>query len=491
MTVDVSDRASSNVPPRFRIPRRVVAVGSILLLLIIVRLIWGAYESVQLEREVKRLRERGQPLAAEDFAYVPLADDQNAATFLMDAAKAFNPNATPPRASKNIYPPYPPYDAKWMADAGASETAHVKLFQLAREARSRLKAQWRDRPITSVAKAAVVANYLNLDRNLANILADSAEYQQLTGNDAAALERVRDILHLSASIRQEDPMFPQLVSIGIDAMAANTIMLMGPGLRLDRDANARISAQAIIADLLNDAPLRDGVRRSLVFERAIFQETRTNAGDGTWVMRPLADAQLVRDHRNFDVLTAAVAGAENKPAFVAAIAQMTAEAALMAEPRSSQTYRDTPRYSRWFGTDPSYDRYLETAFRVLGERRMAAVALAANLFRADHHRWPNTLDELVPAYLPSVPLDPFAEGKPIGYVLQRGTLPGGGDRPLLFVRNAVRDMGPYPEPSYSWENNRWPGTPRWTELRQYRDLERFMPPQPAWGPSTQAVEDNP
>jgi hypothetical protein len=53
-------------------------------------------------------------------------------------------------------------------------------------------------------------------------------------------------------------------------------------------------------------------------------------------------------------------------------------------------------------------------------------------------------------------------------------------------------MGPYPEPIYSWEHNRWPTLPRGTEVWQYRDLERFNPPQPAASqPSTQAVDNEP
>src|SRR5690349_18898305 len=158
----VFNRASSNVPSRFRVPRRAVVVGGVVLLLVVVRLIWGAYETAQLQREVKRLRDQGQPLAAEDFAYVSLPDNQNAAKFLMDAAKAFNSNAIPPRASNNVYPPCPPYDAKWMADAGASEKAHVKLFQLARDARSRPRAQWRNGPMASLATAGGAGNHLNL-----------------------------------------------------------------------------------------------------------------------------------------------------------------------------------------------------------------------------------------------------------------------------------------------------------------------------------------
>jgi hypothetical protein len=464
-------------------------------LLVVVRLIWGTYESTQLQRELTRLRERGQPLAAEDFAYVPLADDQNAATLLMDAAKAFNSNAIPPRASNNVYPPYPPYNAKWMADAGASEAAHGKLFQLAREARSRPRAQWRDQPLAApLIVTAVNANKLNAARNLANTLADSAEYQQLTGNDGEALERIRDVLHLSASLRQDDPVVAQLVSIGIEALAVDAVMQMAPGLHFENSPAARPAAKAIISQLLDDAPLRDGVRRSLVFERASVQDYRTTAARGTWVIRPLADAQIVRDHHNFDVLIDAASNLTSKPQVSLALSRMSDERLWMnASPAGARpaAYRDTPRYSRWFATEMSYDRYFETTFRVIGERRMAAVALAANLFRADHHRWPNALDELVPAYLPSIPLDPFADGEPIGYTIQRGVLPNGADRPLLFDRNGDKDMGPYPEPSYSWESNRWPGTPRRTEVRQYRDLERFNPPQPATAPSTQAVDDQP
>ena len=51
-------------------------------------------------------------------------------------------------------------------------------------------------------------------------------------------------------------------------------------------------------------------------------------------------------------------------------------------------------------------------------RRIAAVALAVRLYRADHAgRWPESLGELVPTYLPAVPIDPFAAGgRPLRYL---------------------------------------------------------------------------
>ena len=42
--------------------------------------------------------------------------------------------------------------------------------------------------------------------------------------------------------------------------------------------------------------------------------------------------------------------------------------------------------------------------------RTAVAALAAERFRIDHGRWPESLDQLVPRYIKAVPRDPFKEG---------------------------------------------------------------------------------
>jgi len=56
-----------------------------------------------------------------------------------------------------------------------------------------------------------------------------------------------------------------------------------------------------------------------------------------------------------------------------------------------------PRY------DKLYVRRCESGFRV--SAALSAAALAS--YRRDHRRWPATLNDLVPGYLASVPLDPF------------------------------------------------------------------------------------
>jgi hypothetical protein len=231
-----------------------------------------------------------------------------------------------------------------------------------------------------------------------------------------------------------------------------------------------------------------------------MHEQRMKDARGTWLIRPLAEAQLVRDYRNFDHMIAA-ANLPNHPQIANALKQQTPEQPWGGRYGTGATIllqNDLPRYSRWFGTQAYLDRYFLTWSRVLGERRMSAVALASQMFRADHGRFPNALDELVPTYLAAVPLDPFTDGQPLGYVVQRGVLPGGADRPLVFNRNGDIDYGPYPEPSYSWESDRRPGVTIRKDLWQYRDLARFTPAtQPASSTSstspasTQAVEDQP
>jgi hypothetical protein len=56
-------------------------------------------------------------------------------------------------------------------------------------------------------------------------------------------------------------------------------------------------------------------------------------------------------------------------------------------------------------------------FIALARRRMAALCLAIRLYRIDHAgEFPDRLDQLVPDYLPLVPVDPLAsDGRPLAY----------------------------------------------------------------------------
>jgi hypothetical protein len=68
-----------------------------------------------------------------------------------------------------------------------------------------------------------------------------------------------------------------------------------------------------------------------------------------------------------------------------------------------------------------FEAVFRMQYRSLASRRLAAVALAIRLYRADHRgMWPRSLSDLVPTYLAAVPADPLA----------------GDNRPLSYLRDA-------------------------------------------------------
>jgi hypothetical protein len=85
-------------------------------------------------------------------------------------------------------------------------------------------------------------------------------------------------------------------------------------------------------------------------------------------------------------------------------------------------------------------RFIETFNRANADQAFAAMSLACHLFFHDRGRWPNSIDELIPAYLPHQSVDPWGDGhQMIGYVLVKGGLPDGSDRPMVYSRCGSQD----------------------------------------------------
>jgi len=143
---------------------------------------------------------------------------------------------------------------------------------------------------------------------------------------------------------------------------------------------------------------------------------------------------------------------------------------------------------------PSLNRILETIRRIHAERDMAAMSLAAHVYRYEHGQWPSNLSDLA-SELPRVPIDPWGDGKQtLGYVLVKGGLPNGADRPLVFSRCRSRDglFFRTDEPEYSFYVNstaRNVESPQSKEGGQFRDVARWTPPSArSAGPTTQPLQ---
>jgi len=60
------------------------------------------------------------------------------------------------------------------------------------------------------------------------------------------------------------------------------------------------------------------------------------------------------------------------------------------------------------------DATLRKGLGIETARRIGMTAIALKRFQLKHGRWPETAGELVPEFLPSVPIDPY-DGKPLKY----------------------------------------------------------------------------
>jgi hypothetical protein len=135
----------------------------------------------------------------------------------------------------------------------------------------------------------------------------------------------------------------------------------------------------------------------------------------------------------------------------------------------------------WKDPTLTIKRVIETMNRGNAERTFVAMSLACQLYRNDHGAWPASIRDLRPKYLPSIPIDPWGNGREtFGYVLIKGGLPDGSDRPLVYSRCGSQDGLAYrlDEPQYGFYQS--DGSARAQgqkplQLGQFRDLARWEP----------------
>lgn len=460
----------------------------VLLLLIsvlAVRLLWGYHASRTLRAQTADIRHLGEAATVDDVSIPRVPDADNAWNLQTRAAQAAQTTVYSPRASNDDFRNYPPFPDAWMKRASASEAAHAQAFTLARQARQFPRAQLRDQVTAPLVLAG--GGMYNSTRNLANTVSDGAFYSHVSGDDNEALERVLDVLHLARSLYADPFPLSQLVGQGVDALAFETTQAIAPGLRLDNPATRKRVA-TLIQNLLDEAPARQGMEASIRMSRLEITDLVAWRARDLWLLHPLADREIIRTHRSYAAVLAAQP-LRSAPDATAALLRADFETHEV-DPQlgwgGMGQLRAVPRYSRWFLLSDYLSRYFDRHFRSIAERRATAVSLAAQLYRADHGHWPATLDDLAPAYLPAVPTDPYLDdARPLGYVIKRGRLPGGGDRPLVYFDAGMDDPAQVSkEPMYSWYLAG--PTPAAYVFRQYRDLARFAPP-----PSPKAVDGDP
>jgi hypothetical protein len=459
------DEVDYAYPPRFRWLKR-LAIGYLLLAMTIagVRVWWGAVAQRKLDEGVAAIRATGEPAIAEDLNQEQLPDADNAAYYYNQAIAKLNPNAESPASSNYTYNGYPPFPRKWYAMAEASAAANKPAFDLVREARKHPRVQWTSQYRSPLFN--LLLPHLNGIRNLANHVGDDALLQHLKGNDAEAIEEIKDIWALSQAAEQQSFLISHLVAVGVRALALNRLEVIAPELTIqgrspttrpgDRPAS-REQIDELLAMILDEEAERAAAAHAYAGERLFQIDSILHYPKASKLLWPMFQLDAVSSMHNFDQLIAAT----SQPTWPTSIQAMSTQPLPIPNNLAHAISRVM---------NPSLSRARQTDFRVVAEARLAATIIAVRLYRLDHNgQFPPTLDALVPDYLPQVPDDPFtAPLTKIGYLA-----PGKARHPLVYsvgddnMDNTVGATTWPTEPEQGWN-------PRSAD--QLRDLTRWAPP---------------
>lgn len=414
--------AAGPVPVRFWwLTRGGSAVGIGLLFLVLIRLAWARAAEGRLDREMALARARGEPVTLEDFADPPPTpdDDANAADLLTRAMGqlAYTPAE---RAWADAWDSALPLTVADRAMLAAIVADNASPLALARRAADRRAVNWGvhlQRPVSAVRLPGIARQ-----RQLGRLLAEAFALHHADGNDAAAMDDLRALFRQSDAMATDTPFtITHLIACGLQTIGTTRVQQVASTLRVD-SGRSRAAAEALLRRVCDESSFVAGGRRQWLGERVYVIELADDptAGIGRptsslaraiiWPVRPVLKMDAAR---RFPVLSG-LSAAMSAPTWPAARAALPPP-----PPPQRHSGLDVAFASPMGSTDA---RPVETHYRGLTDRRIAAVLLALRLFQADHAgHLPADLSALVPAYLPAVPIDPMSPAaQPLRYIATTG-----------------------------------------------------------------------
>lgn len=420
------------IPPRYWWLKRIMLAVAVLLAVVAgLRCWWGVVAERRLEAAIAEIRRRGEPLYAADFVRPPVPDEDNAAYYLKRAAQALvEPEDVGLSLAEVLARPQ--LCVERPDDVGALLERNREPLHLARIARSKPGVDWGIDFSSGLLSCRLPD--MRPQGELAELLCVAALHHHHRGDDAEALETLRDALRLGAALNESRSLPGHFAQLLISSRVATVVEDIAPGLTIAPfnvpDAPAtqpatRAQVRALCDVLLDEESLREGWRWAMYSVRAaqleLVQEFfpssadraqrggvprgQSASGSGSWLVKPAFQLDGVRILEAFTQMVEA-GSASNVAA---------AERAWPEAPSAGSKLDLHTRLLSAFVLPPFND-LAESRFSEISKRRMAAVRLAIRLYEVDRGARPERLAELVADYLPAVPVDPFFEdGRPIGY----------------------------------------------------------------------------
>ena len=391
---------------------------------------WDWHTGRALRQRVDALRAGGERVLPDDFAtkqsvntYENAARDLRAAIAIVDDDSEHADTASWVPSTRPVDPRAWPYMTR------ATEWFEPAIRRVAR-AQAKPVCDW-EHCIPSPALDLLLPE-LNGLRSIQHVLVTSALVEHRARRDDRVVRRFGQILYLGDTCARTPAAVAHLIALGTNGVVAMRVEELGPDLQIGA-APGNASAddvRKLIATLLDETTIASGFETAMQAERmtkldaaALYDRDRELGATAGYLARPWLQGQgrvsLDRSTRVIEALR----GASGWP---------TAAGGLDALP---------PMPKRAFLADvldmrDVMRRTAETHFLALTDRRLAATALAIRLYEVEHGgERPQRLEELVPKYLPKVPLDAMASGgRPTGYLPR-------AEHPVLYSvgRNGVDD----------------------------------------------------
>ena len=390
---------------------------------------WSNRAERQLLAQMDEYRKLGEPTEFEDFNDTDIPDSQNAAEDLRAAARAIVLEGDDRKAFDQIERGLPLRDKEVALFRKVMEES-AEAFKHVQTAKAKPAVSWKLRFQSPMI--ALLLPDLNSQKDLANLLAAAALLAHHEGDDATAILRIEDLHFVAAALQKQPILVSHLVSNGVRALAADTLRHIAPDFQIAGSNSAtgrpadRKRVQELIADLLDDAPVRAGFRRALQGERLAQKDSTMLLGRG--------NAQLLGTQMgpNAVAIPAALIAGALRPIIFEDGTMMVRYTTAVAEAARQETLpaaRATlPPFPMEQKTSilhlnarlfmPALDAVLERQYRTIMDRRATGLILAIRLYAADHGgKLPERLDDLVPTYLTKLPVDPFSRNsEPLKYL---------------------------------------------------------------------------
>ncbi len=406
------------VPPRFWWLKRVlIAVAVVLVVVGVSRWWWGVYAWGALHAEIDRLRAAGEPMDAADSDLPPVPDERNAAIPLKEAAEIHARLSSPASLGSTTQPANTvPVDIE-VEDERLAAVARIR--ELVREARLRPEVNWgyRNRSFKNLPP-----NLMPLYR-VADTLHDVATKQIEGGDHAGALDTLEDLLALGDRVDAYRMLLAEFLNHAISEWVAELVekaMRSYPAISWEDTFGTIEPARlrGFIHQLLDDRSLCEGMVWGFRCERFVQLDVLMLLLDGCYSESASMGPGLPRVGALWAFLL--------RPMFMLdglrvlcfnTTSTESAKASSWPEAISRHAYEPFEvRPGLWLDSRslsamlmPDFTSSIKRAFEVRSQRRMAAVALTLRVYEAEHGRLPETLQELVPNYLPHVPQNPLAE----------------------------------------------------------------------------------